>query len=145
MTSNFLFNVLNNPSHLQREVDRLLGATAFRGGCAAGENSAVSLGHDEDALYVEMAVPGVAPDAVEVTLEDDVLRIATKGPASAEDGKVTWHRRERAAGEKTHRLRIPVEVDRERISAVCKNGILTVTLPKAAAAKPKRIEVKVEK
>ena len=140
-----LMNVLNNASHLQREVDRALGATAFRGCCDTGGGSRMNLGYDEEALYVEMDVPGVAPDGIELTLEEDVLRIATKRAQSAEEGKVTWRHRERVGGERTHRLRIPVEVDRERIAAVCKNGVLTVTLPKAAVAKPKRIEVKVEK
>ncbi len=145
MTTNMLFNVLNNASQLQREVDRILGATSFWGHYAAENGPALRLGQDEEALYVEMTVPGVAPEDIDLSLEEDVLRIVAKRSEGFDEKEVTWHRRERGAREIRHRLRIPVEVDQDRITAVCKNGILTVTLPKAAAAKPKRIEVKAEK
>ena len=131
---------------LQREVDRIFHGFARpllglrQAALEARPN--VSLGQDEDNLYVEAVAPGIDPASLEVTLEDNVLRIEGKREAGAENDDVRWLRRERVHGAFTHRLRIPVEVDAEKIEAAYAHGVLKVTLPKAAAAKPRRIEVK---
>ena len=53
----------------------------------------------------------------------------------------TYHRRERGAGEFTRVVRLPIDVDADRVEATLKDGVLLVKLPKAESAKPKKIKV----
>jgi HSP20 family protein len=58
--------------------------------------------------------------------------------------KLTYHRQERGTGEFTRLLTLPVEIDADTVEAVLQDGVLTITLPKEEAAKPRQIEVKVK-
>ena len=64
-----------------------------------------------------------------------VRKIATEGE------KVSYHRREREAGSFRRIISLPTRVDTEKVTAACKNGVLTVTLPRAAELKPRKIDV----
>ena len=61
-----------------------------------------------------------------------------------EDEKVSYHRKEREEGNFRRIISLPTPVDSGKVTAVCKNGVLTVTLPKAEEAKPRKITVKSE-
>ncbi len=70
--------------------------------------------------------------------------LTLSGERKAENGaQKTWHRQERGTGRFLRTIELPAEVDASRINAECRNGLLRVTLPKAEAAKPKKIEIKV--
>jgi HSP20 family protein len=58
-----------------------------------------------------------------------------------EDKDRTWHRRERENGKFVRTLELPVDVEADQVKASCRNGLLTITLPKAAAARPKKISI----
>ena len=79
-------------------------------------------------------------DAIDIQLLGKKLTI--KGERSAtRDENVTHHRRERYSGSFERELTIPVEIDADNVKAELQDGVLTVTLPKVAAARPKKIEV----
>jgi len=61
-------------------------------------------------------------------------------PAQGED--LAYHRRERGTGEFTRTVTLPAEVDATKVEARLENGVVTVTMPKAATAKPRKITVK---
>ena len=63
--------------------------------------------------------------------------------AGTQPAEGTYHRRERASGEFARTVRLPVEVDADQVQARLQDGVLLVTLPKAAAARPRRIKVNV--
>jgi HSP20 family protein len=84
-------------------------------------------------------VPGLKPEDVEVTLEGDTLAI--RGEFKAPMENVEYIFQERPFGKFTRTLTINVSVDHERIEAGFENGVLTITLPKAEAARPKTIKV----
>ena len=71
---------------------------------------------------------------------ENELTLKFTRPAVEKEG-VTYHRRERPAGSFIRVLRLPVPVDAGRVAAEMRDGVLTVTLPKAASAKPRKIEV----
>ena len=96
----------------------------------------------EDAYIVQASVPGVPAKDVEVTLNDNVLTIKGELKAEQEVQEETYHLRERRFGAFMRRVALPGAVDADKIEAVHENGVLTLTLPKAAAVKPKKIEVK---
>jgi HSP20 family protein len=95
-----------------------------------------------DNLYAEAELPGVKQEELEISVAGGELTIKGQREFKSDD-RATFHRRERAMGEFTRVLRLPVEVDSERVEASLKDGVLLITLPKHEAAKPRKIEVKV--
>lgn len=103
---------------------------------------ALDVAEREDAFVVKASVPGVAPEDVEVTLTDNVLTIKGEMKADREINEENYHLRERRFGAFVRSVTLPTAVEAEKIEAVNENGVLTLTLPKAEAIKPKKIEVK---
>ncbi len=94
----------------------------------------------EDALTVVMEVPGVAREAVGVELKEDVLRVEGRIDPSKYGGMEPVYA-EYGVGHWARSFALPDTVDRERIEARLEDGVLTLTLPKAAKARPRRIAV----
>jgi HSP20 family protein len=92
-----------------------------------------------DEIVVIANMPGVKPEDVEITLEGDVLTI--KGERSAPLENVDYVLQERVYGTFQRTLNINVPIDASRAEAHYENGLLTLTIPKAEAAKPKTIHV----
>ncbi len=128
----------------RREMGKLLDAfnVGRRTDHAAGVFPALNVSDDQDNLYVRAELPGAAPEDIEITAKENNLILDGERKIAAEGGKrVSYHRREREAGTFRRIISLPVRVDADKITAVCKNGVLTVTLPKAAEKKPRQIEV----
>ena len=128
---------------LRSEMDRLLNG--FLGAATNGGSSrhqpAVNLWDENDALMVELEIPGVKSDQIDISVAGLDLTIKIQRPDVAEDG-VAYHRRERPVGDFTRVLRLPCEVNADKVTAELQNGVLTLKLPKAEAAKPRKINVK---
>lgn len=93
-----------------------------------------------DDLYAEAEVPGLKGEDLDISVVGGDLTIrGTRRSETSDD--CTCHRRERGTGEFNRVLRLPVEVDAERVEATLKDGVLLVKLPKAASARPKKIKV----
>ncbi|MBW1980703.1 MAG: Hsp20/alpha crystallin family protein [Deltaproteobacteria bacterium] len=128
---------------LQREISRLF--ESFSGTqrvSTAGVFPAINVSEDSENLYVRAELPGVSPEDIEITTQDNNLIIKGERKIAAEGEDVCYHRREREAGRFQRITSLPSKIDSSRVTAVCKNGVLTVTLPKAIEAKPRQIEVK---
>jgi len=97
-----------------------------------------------DSLVVEMELPGFGIEGIEILVTGNELMVTGERKDDVRED-VAYHRRERTSGTFSRSLRLPVEVDAEKVSAEMKDGVLTVTLPKAEAAKPRKIDVKVSK
>lgn len=103
---------------------------------------AVNLWEDDNHLYAEAEVPGLKLDDLEITLMGNELTIkGTRQEDAAEEG-VSYHRRERSHRSFSRVVRLPSDIDAEKISARLENGVLTVTIPKAETARPRKIEIK---
>ncbi|MCH7702544.1 MAG: Hsp20/alpha crystallin family protein [Planctomycetes bacterium] len=103
---------------------------------------AVNLWEDDNHLYAEAEVPGLKLDDLEITLMGNELTIkGTREACAAQEG-VSYHRRERSCRSFTRVVRLPSDIDAEKVSARLENGVLTVTIPKAETARPRKIEVK---
>jgi len=94
----------------------------------------------EDALTVVMEMPGVAREAVEIELKDDVLRVQARIDPSKYEGMEPVYT-EYNVGHWMRSFALSDRVDREQIGAQLEDGVLTLTLPKAAEARPRRIAV----
>ena len=97
---------------------------------------------EEQQFVIHVDVPGIDPKAVEVFMENGVLTI--KGERQSESQQNGNYKRvERVYGSFYRRFSLPDTADAEGISATGKNGVLEITIPKKAAAQPRRIEIKV--
>jgi HSP20 family protein len=135
---------------MQREINRLF-EDVFRGGMQAEENTgksfwtpAVDIAEQQNEYVVKMELPGVNREDVKITLESNVLTIRGEKKQEKDTKEGSYHRVERSYGSFQRSFTLPTTVKSDKIDALYKDGILTVTLPKAEEAKPKQIEVKVK-
>ena len=97
--------------------------------------------YDQDNQTVLVAeIPGIDPDALEVTVLKDTVTLKGNRPNAAEEDQRV-HRRERGTGRFSRTLTLPDSVNPDTVLARCENGILRVTLEKAAEAQAKKIPV----
>ncbi|GIW09727.1 MAG: heat-shock protein Hsp20 [Dehalococcoidia bacterium] len=131
-------------AQMRSQMDRML-EEAFSGTGAgrydfAAPPTDVWVGDDE--LRVTVALPGVSPEAVEITTTPEALVIRGEAkPPYEEEKNGRWLRREISYGRFGRAIALPFGVDADRASAVFENGLLTVRLPKAEAERPRRIAV----
>lgn len=96
---------------------------------------------DEGNLYAECELPGIEMNDLEIFVVGRDLTV--KGQRKPREvGEATYHRRERDVGSFHRVVQLPVDIDSGKVSAELTNGVLTITLPKAPEAKPRKIEVK---
>ena len=99
---------------------------------------------ETDAEYWIMAeLPGVPLENVQLAIDDDVLTLAVEKRPSADVDNRTYHHVERRHGTFSRAFRLPKAVDRDQVQATMKDGVLSVRLPKAEHARPRRIPVRV--
>jgi HSP20 family protein len=128
---------------LHDEMDRLIAGIWGPGlGNGSGGRAlpALNVWETESDLWAEAELPGVAQDQLEISVVGGELTI--KGERQApKHGESMFHRRERSSGKFSRTVRLPMEVDADRVQARLKDGVLTVQLPKAEVAKPRKIKV----
>ena len=105
---------------------------------------AVNLEETEEAYKLTAELPGLAKEDISITLEENVLCLKGEKKASEEVDSKNFHRSERSYGKFQRSFELPGTVDRNKIEANYKDGVLTVSVPKAEEAKPKQIEIKVK-
>jgi HSP20 family protein len=125
-------------STIEDEFDRLMGRAYSRSAWVP----ALDVRETEDLFEVTVDLPGMAPDDVSVTFEAGVLTVSGTRRFSREETQETYHRIERSYGTFARQIKLPRTADTEKIAASFDKGVLTVTVPKAEAAKPRTIEVK---
>ncbi|MEO5719386.1 MAG: Hsp20/alpha crystallin family protein [Chthoniobacterales bacterium] len=109
----------------------------------SGWAPALDLYQNRDNVVAVVELPGMRKEGIDISLHDGMLTIAGDRQSSAEDGE-TAERTERPSGKFRRSVSLPTRVDAGKVSATYKDGILTVTLPKAEEAKPKKVEVTIE-
>lgn len=135
-------------NRLQNEMDRLFETIAAPAATLWTHDwldrpttPALNVWEDEQNLYAEAELPGLAMDDIDVVTTANELRI--KGERKADESEdVTYPRRERRVGTFSRVVQFPIEIDPEKVQATLKDGVLTVTLPKAETARVRKIEVK---
>jgi len=122
---------------LQREMDRLVSSY----GEAKEAFPAINLWSNADQILVKAEVPGVNPKDLDVSVQNDLLTIQGERKSDVRSEDVVCHRAERGMGRFLRTVRLPFEVDVGKVSAETVNGVLTLTLPRAEAGKPRRIQI----
>lgn len=128
-------------NRLRNELDRVFGMEP-NGQARPVAYPPVNIWEDENGFYVEADLPGLSMDDIEIFLHDgDELSIKGVRQPTEIDG--VWRRRERGNGEFSRTFKLSDLVDVDKVSAELNHGVLTVSLPKSEAVKPRKIEVKV--
>jgi len=129
---------------LRREMLRIFDSgtgTAFND-IGVGVFPPMNITQDEDNFYLRAEVPGIKANELSISAVRNRVSIAGKREIQQEHDQVSYHRRERPEGSFSRTVTLPAEVDAERVEAKYADGVLTITLPKAEAAKPRQITVK---
>jgi HSP20 family protein len=101
-----------------------------------------NLAETENAYEITVDLPGLKPDDFNLEFNDGQLWITGERKQEKEEKSKTYHRVERSYGQFRRGVSLGPDVDAEKIDASYKDGVLTVIVPKAEAAHPKKIEVK---
>jgi len=94
----------------------------------------------DDAYTIELDVPGVRREDVSIELRDNEVRIS--GEVKQRERTGTLRRQTRRVGQFEYMVALPGDIDAEKVDAALHDGVLTVRLPKAAATRPRQIEIK---
>lgn len=113
-------------------------------GHQAGVYPPLNMYEENDKFVINAEMPGVKVEDLNIALEGDTLTIQGKRERPAEEGVLSFHRREIASGSFSRALSLPQSVDPERVEARLARGVLAITLMKARDASPRRIAVRAE-
>lgn len=130
-------------ANVQREMESLFGHV-LNGGTENGTrpswNSAVAMWEDGDKVYVELELPGISRDSLDLTVHHGVLRITGERPAPEGDRKYRFNQRSYGKFERSFEL--SDDVDTDSIDAGYTDGVLQIVLSKRPEAQPKKITLK---
>jgi HSP20 family protein len=123
-------------------MERLFDAlTVNTGQRSAGVFPPISVSEDAESVYVRAELPGIDAEHLDIEMENDTLTIAGERKPTAAGETGSYHRREREWGAFRRSFSLPIRVDADKVKARYLDGVLTVSLPKAAEARPKQIAV----
>jgi HSP20 family protein len=105
---------------------------------------AIDIKETDDAITVDAEMPGLKQEEIKVSVEEGVLTISAERKQEKDEKTKNVHRLERYYGQMERKLALPGSVEDAKVDAVYKDGVLHVTLPKKASAKPKAVTVKVK-
>ncbi|MGM0701464.1 MAG: Hsp20/alpha crystallin family protein [Pseudomonadota bacterium] len=100
----------------------------------------INIGRTDDAVRVYVFAAGLAPEALDVSIQDNVLTVRGERPET-EGSEKAHFRRERGSGEFIRTVALPDGLDADRAEAHCRNGVVEVHLPKREELKPRRIDI----
>lgn len=100
----------------------------------------INIGRTDDAVRVYVFAAGLVPEALDVSIQDNVLTVRGERPET-ESGEKAHFRRERGSGEFIRTVALPDGLDADRAEAHCRNGVVEIHLPKREELKPRRIDI----
>ena len=106
-----------------------------------GWNPAIDLYEDKDNVYVKAELAGMQKEDITVHMHDGLLTVSGERKSDKKFENAETHRSERFVGRFHRTISLPGAVKSDKVQAQYKDGILTITLPKAEEAKPKQIEI----
>jgi HSP20 family protein len=131
---------------LREAMDQLFDDAFTRPRSASGVSvmPVVDLYQTADEVVVKANLPGLKAEDVQISVTSDVLTLRGEFKQESEKKEATYHILERHAGTFERSVMLPVDVETDKSKAEFADGVLTITLPKAEAVKPKTISVKVK-
>jgi len=132
----------NEMSCLQAEMNHLFGRLPDDSWPRlASAYPAVNIWEDDNNVYAEAELPGLTQDQLQIFISEGNLLSIQGERKPCEMPKEVWHRQERGFGKFNRMLELPMPVDADKVQAKFEHGVLLLTMPKSAAAMPRRITV----
>ncbi|MDD3284469.1 MAG: Hsp20/alpha crystallin family protein [Patescibacteria group bacterium] len=100
---------------------------------------------DKDNVYAKVALPGVDPEKVDITIENDILSVRGSSEKKSEIDEKNYYRKEIRFGSFHRSVQLPTHVNGDKAKAEFENGILKIQIPKKEEVKPKKIAIQVKK
>jgi HSP20 family protein len=122
--------------------ERLLRPLTWRSFEGEALSPALDVHENGDEIVVEAALPGMAPEDVDITITGQTLTLRGEMKASSAENGDQYLYRERRFGTFHRQLQLPVRVEGERADATFEHGVLTLRIPKADEVKPRQIQVR---
>ena len=146
--SSAMWPSLNRWASLRDDLDTLLELPFLSGGARqaqlfTGWTPALDLYQNNDNVVAVVELPGMRKDDIEISLHDGTLTVSGERKSESVEGEKA-ERTERVTGKFRRSITLPARVETDKVNATYKDGILTVTLPKAEDAKPKQIQINVK-
>jgi HSP20 family protein len=134
---------------IRREMDRLWdsfleGRPTRRAGDGGEWLPSIDVSETKSDLVIKAELPGMDAKDIDISMNNGFLTIKGEKKHEREEKDENYHLVERSYGSFTRSVRLPREVQSDKITASFKNGVLRVTLPKSEEAKKKEIKIKVE-
>ena len=134
-----------NPlARLHNEVDDLFDGF-FRGldRPFAGHKAwpAIDVAEQDDAIVVRAEVPGTKPEDIDVSVYGNTLTISGEKAETKEEKDKGYYHVETTHGTFRREINLPADVDNAKVEAACKDGVLTITLPKAEVSKAVKVKI----
>jgi HSP20 family protein len=107
-----------------------------------GRWPAIDIAEKENEFLVKAEVPGCKAEDIDISVHGNTLTVSGEKKQEQEKKEEGYYHVERSYGGFRRDLHLPAEIDTAKIEAECKNGVLTITLPKAETAKPVKVKVK---
>jgi HSP20 family protein len=132
----------SDPFALMRSMMRDFDRASPRGAARGQGFPAINVWQGDEAIAVTAELPGVEPSDIDISVQDDVLKIAgeRKPPDLPDDAR--WHRNERGFGKFSRAVRLPFSATDDNVEARMANGVLRVVIGRPEKDKPKKIEIK---
>ena len=126
---------------LHNELSRFMNSLEGNGRTTQSWVPALDVWETEDALVYAFDLPGVPEDGISVEVEDSMLTVSAERERTEEVSEERYHRFERRYGSFSRTVGLPQGIAEEQIKAVCHDGVLEISVPKPAQAKPRKIQV----
>ena len=137
----------NELVRLHNEMDNLIGSIfgdLDRPVWGRGHWPAIDIAEKDNEFVVKAEIAGCKAEDVNISVQGNILTISGEKKAEEEKKEKGYYHMERSYGSFRRDLTLAVEVDPAKIDAICKDGVLTITVPKSEKAKPVKIKVKEE-
>jgi len=132
---------------LREELDSMLAkmSAEFDGGSlSGGVLPALDLSESDAAVEIRMDVPGFKPEEIDIQVTENTISVSAERQEEKEEKKddKSYHRVERRRGSFVRTVALPCSVNPDKVEAACKEGVLTISLPKAESARIRKVKVK---
>ncbi len=135
-------SIWSEMERLQREMNRFLDGNASDGLSWSPNFPAINIWSNDEGAVLTAEVPGIEPEDIDVSIVGQTVSIAGSREADQVGDNTHYHRQERQQGKFARSFELPFNIDANAVKATFEKGILSVTLPRTEAEKPKKILVK---
>lgn len=135
-------------NRLRRDMDRLFTRLRDDFGVALFPRQTrqlplLDLSETEETLILKAELPGVNPDDIEISINENILSIRGEMKQERPENNAGYHRMERRYGSFSRNLQLPCKISIDEVDAVYKEGVLTIVMPKCKAEKPRDVRIQV--